>query len=105
MSSIEQYAFPKGLRLLRRWQAGETEARDELRAFFDAAIAGDFDDNFKVQAPTDRVHSTASVHMLGLGLLHDLYGIETYITIMATPIAMPAPILRSVGFLASRNST
>ena len=78
MSSIEQYAFPKGLRLLRRWQAGETEARDELRAFFDAAIAGDFDDNFKVQAPTDRVHSTASVHMLGLGLLHDLYGIETY---------------------------
>jgi len=78
MSSIEKYAFPKGLHLLQRWQAGETEAREELRAFFDAAIAGDFDDNFKVQAPADRVHSTASVHMLGLGLLHDLYGIETY---------------------------
>ena len=78
MSSIEKYAFPKGLQLLQRWQAGNSEAQEEMRDFFDAAIDGKFDENFKLLAPTNRIHSTASVHMLGLGLLHDLYGIETH---------------------------
>ena len=72
MSSIEKYAFPKGLQLLQRWQAGNSEAQEEMRDFFDAAIDGKFDENFRLLAPTNRIHSTASVHMLGLGLLHDL---------------------------------
>lgn len=78
MTRIEDYAFPDGLHLLRRWQAGDPDAKAEMTKVFDAAIAGDFDDNFKTLAPTDRVHSTASVHMLGLAILNDLYGIESH---------------------------
>ena len=75
---IEDYAFPNGLHLLTLWQAGNSSAKKEITCFFDAAIAGDFDDNFSILTPPDRVHSTASVHMLGLSLLHDLYGIESW---------------------------
>ncbi|WP_306115612.1 MULTISPECIES: uroporphyrinogen decarboxylase family protein [unclassified Roseovarius] len=78
MAKIEDYAFPKGLELLQRWQAGDPAAKEEIRDFFDAAIAGKFDDNFKRRAPANQVHSTASVHMLGLALLHDLYAIESH---------------------------
>lgn len=77
MTDLENYSFPSGLHLLQRWQAGEPEAVYEMTRFFDAAIAGEFDGNFRTLAPTDRVHSTASVHMLGLAVLHDLYGIES----------------------------
>ncbi len=78
MIRIEDYAFPKGLGLLRRWQTGDAEAKTEMQEFFDAAIAGGFDANFKLPAAADRVHSTASVHMLGLAILFDLYGIESH---------------------------
>jgi hypothetical protein len=73
---IEDYAFPKGLDLLRRWQANDGDARQEMLAVFDAAIDGEFDENFKILAPPDRVNSTASVHMRALAILHDLYGVD-----------------------------
>ena len=78
MVRIENYTFPSGLHLLGRWQAGDPDARKEMTQVFDAAIAGDFDENLTLLAPPDRVHSTASVHMLGLAVLHDLYGIESW---------------------------
>ncbi|MCK4860842.1 MAG: hypothetical protein KAS85_02860 [Rhodobacteraceae bacterium] len=78
MIKIEDYAFPKGLHLLTRWQEGEAEAKQEMASIFDASIAGDFDDNFAILAPPDRVNSTASVHMLTLAVLHDLYGVESW---------------------------
>ena len=77
MSKIENYAFPKGLQLLKDWQAGDKEAKKEMAQFFDAAIEGEFDENFTILAPPDRVNSTASVHMLALAVVHDLYGIES----------------------------
>jgi len=77
MSKIENYVFPKGLQLLKGWQAGDKEAKKEMTQFFDAAIEGEFDKNFAILAPPDRVNSTASVHMLALALVHDLYGIES----------------------------
>ncbi|MDA5095315.1 hypothetical protein O2N63_14600 [Aliiroseovarius sp. KMU-50] len=77
MTKIEEYAFPKGLDLLRRWQAEEPGAKEEMRQVFDAAIAGEFDANFAVKADPNRVNSVASVHMLALAVLNDLYGIET----------------------------
>jgi len=76
-AQIEQYPFPKGLHLLKRWQAGEADAKEEMTAVFDAAIAGDFDSNYSVLTSSNRIHSTASVHMLGLAILFDLYGIES----------------------------
>ena len=78
MTMIEDYAFPKGLHLLKRRQAGDPKAKDEMTRVFDVAIAGEFDDNFSILAPPDRVHSTASVHMLGLAVLNDLYGTESW---------------------------
>lgn len=78
MIKIEDYAYPSGLHLLTRWQAGDGDAKQELTDIFYAAIAGEFDKNFAVLAPPDRVHATASVHMLALAVLHDLYGIESW---------------------------
>ena len=78
MSRIEDYRFPTGLHLLTQWQSGDEAARKEMTAFFDDAIAGDFDADFSVLTSPDRVHSTASVHMLGLAILHDLYNIESW---------------------------
>ena len=75
---IEQYSFPNGLDLLKRWQAGDADAKDEMTAVFDAAIAGEFDSNYSILTSAKRVHSTASVHMLGLAILFDLYGIESW---------------------------
>ena len=77
MTKIENYLFPTGLHLLTRWQAGDKVAKKEMTQIFDAAIAGAFDENFAILAPPDRVNSTASVHMLALALVHDLYGIES----------------------------
>ena len=77
MANIEDYSYPAGLRLLARWQSGEAEAKREMRELFDAAIAGDFDASFAVPAPSGEIHATASVHMLALSILHDLYGIES----------------------------
>ena len=78
MIKIEDYAFPKGLHLLKRWQEDEAGAKQEMANLFDATLAGEFDSNFAVLAPPDRVNSTASVHMLGLAVLHDLYGVESW---------------------------
>ena len=75
---IEQYPFPNGLHLLKRWQAGDADAKDEMTAVFDAAIAGEFDSNYSILTSANRSHSTASVHMLGLAILFDLYGIESW---------------------------
>ena len=77
MMKIEDYSNSSGLQLLSRWQAGDANAKKEMTAIFDAAIAGEFDANFGVLAPSNEVHATASVHMLALAVLHDLYGIES----------------------------
>ena len=69
--------FPEGLHLLSRWQSGDAEAKQDMRAIFDAAIAGEFDANFAIPAQTHAVHVSGSVHMLVLSILHDLYGIDS----------------------------
>ena len=63
---------------MKRWQAGDADAKDEMTAVFDAAIAGEFDSNYSILTSANRIHSTASVHMLGLAILFDLYGIESW---------------------------
>jgi len=78
MANIEDYSFPSGLHLLTRWQSDDAHAKQEITDFFDAAIAGVFDEDFSILAPANEVHATASVHMLTLALLNDLYGIESW---------------------------
>ena len=77
MTLIEPPKFPAGLHLLSRWQSGDPDAKNDLNTIFDAAIAGHYDADFAVPAPADTVHVSASVHMIALGILHDLYGIES----------------------------
>ena len=43
MIDLASYSYPKGLHLLKSWQAGTEEAKAEIKSVFDAAIAGDFD--------------------------------------------------------------
>jgi len=71
------FKFPAGLHLLERWQSGDLAAKQELRTLFDAAIAGDFDSEYSVPTPTNTVHVSASVHMLPLSIMHDLYGVTS----------------------------
>tara|TARA_Y100001970_G_C14214405_1_gene848785 strand:+ start:328 stop:1635 length:1308 start_codon:yes stop_codon:yes gene_type:complete len=77
MLRIEDYSYPKGLQLLMRWQSGDKTAKEEMIKIFDAAISGDFDYNFKILTHSDRINSTASVHMLALAIAFDLYGLES----------------------------
>jgi hypothetical protein len=77
MTRMEDYPFPSGLHLLSRWQSGDAGAKQEMTEIFHAALAGDFDANFAVPTPPNEIHATASVHMLALTILHDLYGIES----------------------------
>lgn len=67
--------FPNGLHLLSKWQSGDVDARNELHALINDTIAGKYDAKFAEPAPSDTVHTTASVHMLGLDLVNDLYGV------------------------------
>ena len=77
MANIEDYFYPTGLHLLKRWQSGNAEAKREMTEIFDATLAGDFDANFAIPVASNEIHATASVHMLALTVLHDLYGIES----------------------------
>jgi len=77
MLNIEDFSYPKGLHLLKRWQSGCGEARDELKRLIDGCIAGDFDPYLGAPTPIGEIHSTASVHMLGLSILYDLYEIKS----------------------------
>ncbi len=77
MANIQDYSYPLGLHLLTRWQSGDAEAKREMMEIFDSAIAGDFDANFAIPAPSGEIHATASVHMLALSILYDLYGVES----------------------------
>ena len=77
MINISDYIFPKGLEILKNWQIGDIDAKKEMKLIMDGAIVGDFDENFLIHAPPDRVNSTASVHMLALAVIHDLYGVES----------------------------
>ena len=78
MFNIDTYAYPEGLRLLGRWQSGDLDGKLELTKVIDAAIAGELDNCFKLTELPDRVHTTACMQMLGLGVLNDLYGIESW---------------------------
>jgi hypothetical protein len=74
---IDELNFPQGLHLLERWQSGDATAKARLLEVMDQTIDGRFDADFAKPVPADHVHVTASVHMLTLGILFDLYGIES----------------------------
>ena len=69
--------FPEGLHLIARWKGSDPVAKEEMRRIFDDTIDGKMDADFATLAPTDRVHVSASVHMLTLAILHDLYEIHS----------------------------
>ena len=77
MINIEDYSYPIGLHLLTRWQSRDAEAKSELMDLINASIAGEFDAYLGTPTLSNEIHATASVHMLALSILYDLYGIES----------------------------
>ena len=73
----KELIFPNGIELISGWQSGAAGAKERMRELFDQAIEGDFDSNFAVQPPRDRVNIAGSVNMLTLYLMNDLCGIES----------------------------
>jgi hypothetical protein len=69
--------FPAGLHLLAGWQAGNESDSDHLKAVFDSALSGSYDNSFKIPAPQDAVHVSGSIDLLSLGIIFDLYGVTT----------------------------
>jgi len=45
---IENYTYPNGLKLLSSWQSGDPKGRETMKEIFDAAIQGEFDENFSI---------------------------------------------------------
>jgi hypothetical protein len=60
---------------LSRWQSGDLGAKKEMVEVFDAAISGEFDDNFSVLVPANEIHATASVENGGAILGHGSGGV------------------------------
>ena len=46
MVMIEDYSYPNGLQLLSSWQSGDVKSRETMQGIFDAALLGEFDENF-----------------------------------------------------------
>ncbi len=74
---IDELNFPKGMQLLRAWQANDPEAQTRLKAIFDDTIAGRHDALFGIPAPQDRVHVSGPVDLLTLTVMYRLYGTTT----------------------------
>ena len=62
MVMIENYTYPNGLKLLSSWQSGDPKGRETMKEIFDAAIQGEFDENFSILAPNDEIHSTCLLY-------------------------------------------
>ena len=95
----EELVFPAGLRLLAGWQAGSHPDRDRLRNVFDAALAGSFDDAFKIPAPENAVHISGSIDLLTLGVMFDLYGVTAAELYKADPERYVRSVLTSLKLL------
>jgi hypothetical protein len=74
---IEELQFPNGGRLLEDWKNGDASSRKRLQEIFDATIAGEYDAIFSEAAPANKVHCSASVNLMTLSIMHDLYGLDS----------------------------
>ena len=74
---IDEFEFPRGMRLLKAWQSGDSRARDRLEAIFDDTVSGLHDELYSMPAPRNRVHICGPVDLLTLTILFRLYGITT----------------------------
>ena len=95
----DELAFPAGLRLLAGWQAGNAPETDGLKKVFDAALAGSYDDGFKIPAPQDEVHVSGSIDLLTLGIIFDLYGVTTAELYKGNPERYVRSVLTSLKLL------
>ena len=74
---VDGIEFPAGIHLLAGWQHNDEGAHDRLREVFEAAIAGQYDENFRLPAPQDAVHIGGSINLLTLTIMNDFYGMES----------------------------
>jgi hypothetical protein len=74
---IDELEFPRGLQLLHAWQSGDLHAEQRLKAIFDDAIAGLYDEIFSISAPQNQVHVCGPVDLLSLTIMFRLNGITS----------------------------
>lgn len=74
---IKEFDVSEGCQLLSRWQANDPTALARLREIFDAAIAGEFDEEFAKPAQQDAVNVGGSLNLMTLTIMNDLYGYES----------------------------
>ncbi len=74
---IKEFDVTEGCRLLSAWQAKDPSALPRLKEIFDAAIAGEYDQDFARPTSIDRVNIGGSLNLMTLTIMNDLYGYES----------------------------
>ncbi|MEM7210254.1 MAG: hypothetical protein AAF434_20705 [Pseudomonadota bacterium] len=97
--SFCELKFPAGLRLLSRWQQGESQAFEQLKVIFDAALSGQLDDSFREPAPEDAVHACGSIDLMTLTIMNSLYGLTTAQFYKGDPLRYVRSVLVSLRLL------
>jgi hypothetical protein len=74
---IKEFDVLEGCRLLSAWQANDPAALPRLKEIFDAAIAGEYDQDFAQPTSIDRVNVGGSLNLMTLTIMNDLYGYDS----------------------------
>lgn len=74
---IKEFDVLEGCRLLSTWQANDPAALPKLKEIFDAAIAGEYDQNFAQPTSIDTVNIGGSLNLMTLTIMNDLYGYDS----------------------------
>ncbi len=74
---LKELEFPFGIRLLARWQSGESLATERLREIFNHTFKGEYDEFFQHLAPQDVVHVSGPVDLMTLTIMYRIYGLNS----------------------------
>lgn len=74
---IKEFDVLEGCLLLSAWQANDPAALPRLKEIFDAAIAGEYDQNFTQPTTIDTVNIGGSLNLMTLTIMNDLYGYDS----------------------------
>ena len=74
---IKEFDVTEGCGLLSAWQANDPSALPRLKEIFDAAISGEYDQDFARPTSIDRVNIGGSLNLMTLTIMNDLYGYDS----------------------------
>jgi len=74
---IKEFDVVEGCRLLSAWQANDPAALPRLKEIFNAAITGEYDQDFAQPTSIDQVNIGGSLNLMTLTIMNDLYGYDS----------------------------